>query len=1127
MTTADGHEPVVAQGDPLGRDHADVPADPSPPLSDLVPTSANSALGHSSSDTPLPSIPSPSPVPSSAPQMTPSSIPAAARSSADDATTHAAPSSSTDLPAEATRPALQHNMSEAVPMDVLVPVPVPVAVGPSTEEAGSTLPDLEGPQIRAFAKLEFDDGPFYMNTYSVELGRDVRAAKLAFRKEPGKESAPVSPQRRSSSIGDVPQTPLRGRRDEGGRISGSVVSESGGIMGVDTSDHEGLVRKRRSRRGSKKSKSTTSSSQQLSRQNSTAVTHANASANASAQTDYQSLALQSLAHTRPLDYPLDPLSLLPSPDECPLIPIHPPASAIETGGHKGISRKHVKIAFNFEKHLFELHIGGRNGAFVEDRWHAAGEVIPLKNGSHIQIGGVSLRFSLPDVAEGATGAEAVNAYREREANPVFDEEYYTMDMAYHDHSLDDEGGIDARLTSGSDEDEEFGAGYDQDLVGAPVDEEGEDGDEDDDDEEDEDDEGEEEEEEEGEEEEEEEEEVEATPPPPPPPPPVKRGPGRPPKNGIMSKRQQQLLAREAREAKKLDKDATVPPVKVKGKVGRPRKHPKPESPTIKPEKRKYTKRKGMDGAGASKGKENQNGGKGPSSDSAPPKEKKEKKAAKPPRSPSPVFDESKLTAEELAKPQASYVVLIHEALSHSKTGAMSLPQIYRAIERKYPFYKLRVTTTGWQSSVRHNLSQHHAFQKVERDGKGWMWGLVPGVSIEKEKKRRASPPPHPPQPYPASARPGAMPLAHHGMVPASYGAPNRSMGPPPPQAMPARAAGAGVGPLGAAQAGPGLSSFPAARAPNGYQSPYATASTNPQAVRSVNPAIQSRLPPPPPSHLTAAAAQPRTSDASIALPPLARPTTTPSSSSSSSQPARAGPALNAEIIQAVQNFKTALIKSIPPSKMASSEAIVQSAVNRALGLSDKTSLPNGREDPQEATIMKALATIIGGVTGRAPSKTAAPPVRTPQPAPPKPAPPAAAPPANAPSQLLQYLAKVSKNPPRATSTPTPTPGSGAPTNGAGVANPSEADTKAGQAPPPPNDGANSSPPSQPVVVTVAGIKRARDAEADGVKTEHRGFDGTKDQPKETPPRAVKRSRLDNSNGHERGSNRVVSVVDAR
>ncbi|KAI5794874.1 fork head domain-containing protein, partial [Pyronema domesticum] len=74
-------------------------------------------------------------------------------------------------------------------------------------------------------------------------------------------------------------------------------------------------------------------------------------------------------------------------------------------------------------------------------------------------------------------------------------------------------------------------------------------------------------------------------------------------------------------------------------------------------------------------------------------------------------------------PSVSYVIMIYDAISNSPEKQLSLPQIYKAIETKYPYYKFRVTTNGWQSSVRHNLGQHKAFRKVDRAGKGWMWGI--------------------------------------------------------------------------------------------------------------------------------------------------------------------------------------------------------------------------------------------------------------------------------------------------------------------------------------------------------------------------------------------------------------------
>ncbi len=643
-------------------------------------------------------------------------------------------------------------------------------------EPALSIVEPEAPRIQAFAKLEFDDGQFYMNTYSVELGRDIRAARLAFQRDlEASQHGDVKAKRRSSDGEDVSQTPSKLKGEGSSRLAGSVVSETGGIMGVDMQDRDPRRKKK-----SKISKSTSSSSQYLSRKNSMNIP--------SAQTDYQSLAMASLSESTVGAHPVDPLSLLPSPDECPLIPIHPPAVAVDSAaGHKGISRKHVRIAFNFDKHLFEVEIKGKNGAFVDEQWYAPGEVRPLKSGSYIQIGGVGVRFVLPDVALGETGAETIGGSDPAQGGKMsFEFEDGRGESIVLDDSSEDEVSVVEDLMSGE--------------------EEGEDNDEDEEEEE--------EEEEEGlrqnaegelaegnsvdgqsesegdrlavgKQEEPVENEPSPEPPPPPPPPARRKGPGRPPKNGVISKREQALIARKAREdAKKIAQTQASPPSKtLKDKSRKIKTETLLEAtPPPKPEKRKYTKRKKAEPQTEGVAEQSQATGGTSQADGhttetmAPPKPPKEKKPPKPPRSPSPVFDESQMTPEQLAKPQSSYVVLIHEALTNSKTGAMSLPQIYRAIERRYPFYKLRVTTTGWQSSVRHNLSQHHAFRKVERDGKGWMWGLVPGVSIEKEKKRRPSPPPPPPQHY-LQQGPSVLPSLHYPGMPNGQGYGQHSMPP--------------------------------------------------------------------------------------------------------------------------------------------------------------------------------------------------------------------------------------------------------------------------------------------------------------------------------------------------------------
>ncbi|MCJ1481416.1 hypothetical protein MMC06_001574 [Schaereria dolodes] len=849
---------------------------------------------------------------------------------------------------------------------------------PLLDDSALSMPDSETPRIQAFAKLEFDDGQFYMNTHSIELGRDIEAARMAIERdiEAGQEQV-MEGNKKSTSSADVPQTPGKLRRGNSRKLAGSIVSESGGILGAD------FVGMESRRPKSKKSKSTTSSSRNVSRKNSILLP--------TRETDYQSLAMASLADSSYGAYPVDPLSLLPSPDECPLVPIHPPAAA-EGGptGHRGISRKHAKIVYNFDKRLFELEIYGRNGAFLDEKFYSAGEVQPLKSGSYIQISGIGIRFVLPDVALGETGAEGpIGSDPASGGKMSFDFEDgrgESMNMA---NSSESES---SRYNGSSRRDSEEPTGVEEECE-----ENAEDSD---------------------------------VPkvqekatrrvqkqkvskipkvqkskklaktkpkhnPEPLVPLPKRKGPGRPPKNGIISKREQALLARQAREAAKAEatKDATSSKAGAgKGDNGEPRNHADLAalSPQPKPEKRKYTKRKKVESATddredireTTERADSMPPERAPSA--MPPKPSKEKKPPKPPRSPSPVFDEATLTPEQLAKPQQSYVVLIHEALSNSETKAMSLPQIYRAIERRYPFYKLRVQTQGWQSSVRHNLSQHPAFRKIERDGKGWMWGLVPEISIEKEKKRRPTPPPLPPQGY--YAQPSHLyrhPYPYPGMPPAN-GQMHGPMGHLPYGMHPGVPAGQGKSPyshLPGSISGPNGLPFPlvppSSDSSSTYQSPYTPA---PQPQPPLRPS--SSLPEQ--SMENPATSQDGTVEAlnggkdllaprqhSLQQPNQIKPSPSPAPNGLTSKVASGtaplappppivnGHTISQDVLTAVGKFKTALIASMPDKVYG--EKIVTSAINRTLGIAPASN-NSIKEDPQEKAVMQALSGMLNSLS---------------------------------------------------------------------------------------------------------------------------------------------------------------------
>ena len=83
------------------------------------------------------------------------------------------------------------------------------------------------------------------------------------------------------------------------------------------------------------------------------------------------------------------------------------------------------------------------------------------------------------------------------------------------------------------------------------------------------------------------------------------------------------------------------------------------------------------------------------------------------------------------KPSMSYPQLIAEALNNAPEKILVLSDIYKAINAKYPYYKLE--TQRWKESIRHNLSVNKNFIKVEKfadfDKRGSYWTLLEDHSI--------------------------------------------------------------------------------------------------------------------------------------------------------------------------------------------------------------------------------------------------------------------------------------------------------------------------------------------------------------------------------------------------------------
>lgn len=94
------------------------------------------------------------------------------------------------------------------------------------------------------------------------------------------------------------------------------------------------------------------------------------------------------------------------------------------------------------------------------------------------------------------------------------------------------------------------------------------------------------------------------------------------------------------------------------------------------------------------------------------------------------------------KPNCSYSSLIVMAIQSSQEGKMSLNMIYDFISKKFPYYGHMQDKSGWQASIRHNLSVHKKLFVHEtrdrssldphcRHRQGGFWSLSPNADVDK------------------------------------------------------------------------------------------------------------------------------------------------------------------------------------------------------------------------------------------------------------------------------------------------------------------------------------------------------------------------------------------------------------
>ncbi|KKY35190.1 putative forkhead domain-containing protein [Diaporthe ampelina] len=488
------------------------------------------------------------------------------------------------------------------------------------------------------ARLEFADTFVAITTNTTIIGRDQRVYKRAVMNKKRAEGG-LSPVSKAIPV-------------KRGIYSKSYVSQEGGALGPES---DGEERSRSSKR----------------QQETPAADDPSAPDNVISSRQY-------VDHT-PGAVPVDMDILRPSSDDVARIDIHGAGpDIIETS--KGISRDHLKIQYDEDNRVWQATAIGRNGFFCEEKLYHKDEVVTLRSGSHLQIQAVGFIFTISGVEDGKFGNEQPSAYFEDGKKMSLD---FSNSRAEDDmRDTDDEESIPARIPNATamldtDDSDDSDGGADRSASPKPAANAGA---------------------------------LEAEPEGSIRPtiesdpvkettrsvepdasqamvPPKKRGPGRPPKNGVMSKREERELKKKREEEDKKNnppQEPGEPP--IKRKVGRPRKHPRPEDEGDQPEKRKYKPRKPKNEDG-----EDEEDPEGDKAD-------KQKRLQKPKTPPLDLGKREDWPEEKLQKPPKNYQTLIDEVLTSAAPDGLTLKQIYKRIATNYPFYYFCVDTKAATST---------------------------------------------------------------------------------------------------------------------------------------------------------------------------------------------------------------------------------------------------------------------------------------------------------------------------------------------------------------------------------------------------------------------------------------------
>lgn len=107
------------------------------------------------------------------------------------------------------------------------------------------------------------------------------------------------------------------------------------------------------------------------------------------------------------------------------------------------------------------------------------------------------------------------------------------------------------------------------------------------------------------------------------------------------------------------------------------------------------------------------------------------------------FSNKKTSSRRNAWGNFSYADLITKAIQSSPEQRLTLSQIYDWMVQNVPYFKDKGdsnSSAGWKNSIRHNLSLHNRFMRIQNEGTGkssW-WVINPDAKPGKTPRRRAT-----------------------------------------------------------------------------------------------------------------------------------------------------------------------------------------------------------------------------------------------------------------------------------------------------------------------------------------------------------------------------------------------------